>query len=299
MRETTILLTLCVLAACSGSVEPRLTGYLYFGAGYYLGRLDLRSGRSEYVANLGEVFITHIDSLEDGRLLLSLRQDRIGRGREGILAFDLKNRGTAHWHAGSSARYLPDVDTIVYDDGQALKAIAPGRFRSNATTIFAHHFDSPLNLLEISGSKILFARERRDGSPAVADPVIRRYDFVAENLETMTRLSTECELDGAVWLGNVERIMCTDPNADGDAPVYRLVAVDGSVDREVVLPADRHFRAVAYLADQGVVVLTESYRRWTDGREMSAIWLYELEAGTNKRIAANQYLGRSVAYSDS
>lgn len=294
IRTAALTSSIGLLLSCAEPAAPPLKGYLYFGAGYYLGRLDLATGESEYVANLGEVTVTQIDNLQDGTLLLSLRHDRVTRGQDGIVVFDLDTQISSRWLIGRAAQYLPENDTVVYDDGQSLKVIPRRGRRSQATTVLSHSVDSRVDVVRISNAEFLLAVRQGDPGSGAGSRPIRRYHRESGTLEPATPLAAVCKLDGAVWLADVSRLLCLGPG--DEKPAYRLVTLDGRVERPLDLPADRRFRAVTYLPDQRVIVLTESSRRWTDDREIMSVWAHSLDTGISTQVSDNQYLGRSVAY---
>ena len=56
------------------------------------------------------------------------------------------------------------------------------------------------------------------------------------------------------------------------------------------------YRAVAYLADQDALVLTEAWNTLVSGSERYAIWIYDLASDRMVRLVGDQYLGSSVVY---
>ena len=108
------------VAACQPEKHEELRGSLYFGAGKYLARLDLRHGSVDVETNLGDVEIRQISQQKDGRLLLTVFGSVNQQDRHSLVLYDPGTRQTLTIVYGRNGHYLPGSDVLVYDDGVSL-----------------------------------------------------------------------------------------------------------------------------------------------------------------------------------
>lgn len=290
IRLLGILFAATLLLACQQSTIPEVHGYLYFGAGNYLGRLNLRTGTSEIVANLGNVSIGHLSTFHNNELLLSVHSSGRRGDRASILAFDLLTNRSRVLLPGSAAHHLPEAGKIIYDNGSALIAVPSKHLRSDGTVVNAHKWSRFLSVVTISNAELLYASRQEQ------QPTIYRYSLMSESVSTAAALSLVCTLDGALWIADLNRLLCTGSTSKVEMPRLQLVTLDGHIDSYLDLPTDKRFRPVAYLEDQRILLLSETSRSWPDGRERNSVWVYDLTMGDSRQLTANQYLGDAVVY---
>ena len=58
------------------------------------------------------------------------------------------------------------------------------------------------------------------------------------------------------------------------------------------------FLALAYISDQGALILKESWQSQFGGQEKSAVWAHDIHSGENHRLSGTQNLGASVVYTE-
>ncbi len=279
-----------LLASCENGTGPTASGSLYFGAGYYIGEFDLASGASYPIANLGEVEITHLSGLSDDELLVSIMSTKETRNRFHVLRFNLDSQQSHFTLNGTAARYLPDSQAILYDDGLALLWFLRRSRARKPATIYTHSHRIAPSYLSTGDGLILFESMLGDSNQ------IRQFNLSTQESTALPRISDECRLRGALWIGDRRQLLCQSPQTSASKPAYRLVSIDGQVSRELELPTENRFRAVSYLDDQGLLVLSESVRTRFDSAARNAVWLYDLETGDSRRISDDQHLGHSVVY---
>ncbi|MEO0995932.1 MAG: hypothetical protein AAFX58_00320 [Pseudomonadota bacterium] len=281
------LLALAGLAACDAEPERDFHGYLYFGAGNYLGELSLASGDTAPAASLGDRRIEQISPLRDGNFLLSITEAEPGRAQHRIVRFHPVRRNPITLLVGSGGQYFASSDRIVYDDGTALVSVPRARIQSAPTVIHEHAWRAAAAQVRMADDGLLFQP---------ANGTIRYLPADGDVPEPLAALSRMCRLDDAVWIGTRSRLLCRAPGAADRPAPYRLVSLDGATEQSVPLPEDRDLRAVTYLADQDVLILNESSTGWFSGRETYSVWAYDLDTGQLHAIARNQYLGNSAVY---
>ena len=188
---------------------------------------------------------------------------------------------------GRNAEYLSKTELIVFDDGMKLKAVASRTARGSVTHILAQRWRQPAVTVRLNGGGILYAP--REGG-------VFRFDGRTLRSDPLDRLGAVCRLEGALWLANREQLLCRTASDPARTAQHRLVTLDGRVDDVLSLPQDRTFHAVAYLPEQGVLILNEARTSWVGNRRRHPVWAYELSSGSLHRLAKNQYLGRSAVY---
>ena len=289
MRFKVVILC-CVLSACSEPEQKDLHGFLYFASGNYVGRFDLHDGSSSIVANLGDVTINSIDSLDSDRLLLSMVSFTADREMPRISWLDIKTGRTMDLFRGTDASYLSGTNTVVYDDGSRLvETSLRGRPRSYEE-VFSHKRSSNVLLRSITDESVLFS-VRDDGFSRI-------YYFNAQSREDreLTGLSSTCNLNGAVWISSLNKIACkVEPVSTNEQP-YVLASLDAVSVDPIGLPQNRDLSALTYIADQDVLVLVERRRGLFGGRDKWTVWAHDFASGTNHILSENQYLGSSAVY---
>ena len=131
----------------------------------------------------------------------------------------------------------------------------------------------------------------RDGNA-----LIQRYDIVNKVSQPLPELSGVCDLGGAVWLAGSGQLLCKAHYESPQSARYVLASLDGSVNKALSLPEDKSFRALAYLPDQRLVILSQLSDSWGGGQPTYAVWVLDEATGESHPIAKDQYLGSSVVY---
>lgn len=292
MRTTTFItwilsLNLC-LAACTERPREPVAGYLYFGAGSNLGRLDLSTGGSTRVAGFGDLDIQQL-SMGNNELLLSVASAGLGHRQPRVLRFHLSSGRWRVLVMGSAAQYLPDSDSLLYDDGLRLVAVPRRKVRSEGQVLPVTSARSSALAIALADHSVLFPGDGPGDS-------IQRFDLDRATTETLERLSEQCTLDGALWAASRRQLLCRPPRVDTIAGGYRWVFLDGQLGGELPLPPGREFRALAYIPEGEVIILNETKRVWFEARPRHPVWALRERDGMLQRIARNQYLGNSVVY---
>ncbi len=285
-----LLVVLSLIASCDTSERKLLHGHLFFAAGNYVGQFDLRDSSSAAVANLGDVTIDHVSTFMGGDLLLTVRVFDNARETSRILRFNPRTYSSSPLFPGLMAEYLPGTKAVVYDDGLRLLATHRAKAYRDETVIDIHGYNSRPALVVLSNTEILFDSET-DG-----DVVIHHYDVERDESRPLPALSKICVLNGSVWLAGSAQLLCRAQSSSSQTARYVLVSLDGTIRKAPQLPDDKPFRALSYLPDQQIVILTEQSESWGGGQPKYAVWAYDESADESYRIAKDQYLGRSVAY---
>ncbi|MBT8107058.1 MAG: hypothetical protein KJP17_02400 [Gammaproteobacteria bacterium] len=275
------------LAACQSQQQPEQRGSLYFAAGNYLAEMDLRDGSTSVVANLGDAEIQEISPQLNERLLLTVFGKVNQRDVHRLVLYDIASRQTLELATGRHGRYLPGTAVLVYDDGTTLMMSERVSGRWETTEVLRHRYNAQLRLVPISATRFLYVEV---GSP------IHVYDKESGESTELAALSDRCDLDYALWLPDIERLICRTERADGSY-LYPLVTLDGAIHGELSLPSSKAFRPLAWLPDQDALVLSERWRGLLNDRQRSAVWIYRIDDGTAFRLVDDQYLGNWVVYS--
>jgi len=281
------LIALGLVSACDTGEHTGVDGHLYFGSDNYLGEFDMRRGTSTVAANLGNLSIQQVGGFRDGEILLAVVASVGGRDTYKIVHFNPADNYLGTLYLGRRAYYLADVDAIVYDDGSRLFVRSvEGEFPRRELNARVSPMNRP-DVVPVSGHAFLYhdivAGSRRT----------LYYDVRTDTSRELPNLAGACELDAAVWVESLQQLMC---RAQGDAGEgYVLVALDGSVGARASLP-DGGFRAIGYLPDQRLVLLTRVTRSWFTNRPRFAVWIYDPELRQATRVSKDQYLGDTVAY---
>ena len=284
------LVLLGIISSCDSADHHAAHGRLYFAAGNYIGQFDLSDGSSSPVANLGDVTIDHLSAFAGGDLLLTLRVFSNGRETSRILRFNPRREVSFSMFPGLAAEYLPGSNAVIYDDGSRLLATRREHSYHDETLIDDHGYTSKPAVVVLSDSAILFDRVT-DG-----DVMIHRYNVADNASQELQQLSEICDLKGAIWIAATDQLLCKTLGASPRESSYVLVSLDGAIEKTLPLPDDKVFRALAYLPDQKLVVLTERSNSWGGGQPRNAVWVYDMSTNESYVIAKDQYLGNSVVY---
>ena len=285
-KSCTVIVALALLAACGSEAPPKYYGFLYFGAGGYLGKFSLRDGSTSIVSSAGNANIRRVDEMYGTRVLLSL--DAIENNREvaKISWLDVRTLQDTSLFGGVAAVWLPDVDTYIYDDGSRLSAASTNPDYVTDNVIMEHRLNALAEILVVSGTAVLFqsghAERRR----------LWRYDADTAVLVELVALGRLCGLRHAVWVSSRGLLACRSETTGR----YMLVSLDGETLGELALPEGNEFRAIEYVDDQQLIVLKEPWRSALLGQPRSAVWVHELESGVTRRISRHQHLGNATAY---
>lgn len=285
------LVMLCVtLGACDAPTPPGPGGYVYFGSGGYLARLSLGDGSSEIVAHVGDGSITSVGNYKDDELLLTVRRLVNSTDTPMVVRFDSATRHYTNLFVGNKAVFMRYGDTTVYDDGFTLMSTRIVGDDRRVTKIYAHDFNATVTIVAISDQALLFQVSKGN------DSKIFHYDVSTEIRESLDEFSTLCDLEGAVWVPEMQQMLCQVPGRSKAKSQYRFVAMDGQLGDIVPWPGKNPFRPLLYLPGQRVLVLTEAWRGFLGGRRRYAVWIYDLASGESYRLVKDQYLGNHVAY---
>ena len=282
-----VALVIVGLAACQKEPPRTIYGSLYFEAGPYLGELQLATGNAMPVTNLGDQRIERVSAFADGDLLLSIRVYVNERRRERLVRFDPLTLQRTQLVGGQSGQYLPASSAVVYTVDDKLLTAPHNNVRRGARLVATFDWGHPPTIVPIGEHGALVAD---------ADGPIRRLDPSTASEETLEALSQRCALRDAVWLENREQLVCRSRDQTLGDTALVVVELSGRQMGVLPLPEGRVFRAVAYLADQRVLILNEQRYNWFARREEHPVWAYDMDDGELLQIAENQPLGDSVVY---
>jgi len=285
-----LLVVLCLIASCDANEPQALHGHLYFAAGSYVGEFDLSDGSSAPVASLGDVTIDHLSIYEANDLLLSMRDFVNERETSRILRFNPRENASFPLFPGLMAEFLSGARAVVYDDGSRLLATHRHKAFRDEAVIDVHGHNSKPAVVVISDTEILF-------NSVVDDEVlIQRYDVEGDRSYPLQDLSKICRLNGAISIAGSGQILCKAVFDSEEKAKYGFVSLSGAATIALPLPDDKNFRALIYLSDQQVIILSESSSSWGGGQQKHAVWVYDMTSSTAYRLARDQYLGQSVVY---
>ena len=290
---TRLWLVVLLIATCGACGAPERTGpggYIYFGSGNYLGKFSLQDGSSHIVAYLGDLSAIAVSPYIDGDLLLTVRRVVNQQDTRMIGRFEVSNNHYKTLFVGDSAVYLPDREITVYDDGFAVQTSRIEDRDRKITSVYSHGHHERVTLLSISDREFLFQIDAGDKHN------IFHYDAATEVQTELDALARECDLVGALWLEEQEKMLCHrpgDPRANRD---YRFVSLEGVGADELHLPTENVFQLIAYLPEKGLLVLTEQWQGLWSSKIRHGVWIYELDSGESYRLAKDQYLGQHVVY---
>jgi hypothetical protein len=287
----TSFLLVIALVACNDPKPPEYRGGLYFGQGAYLMRFSLRDGSLAIAGHLGATTIREISALGGDNLLVAelaiVNRRRIPR----ISWIDVKTGESSDLYAGVLARYLPNPNVIVYDDGMDLFAV-PQAMHSTNEIIFSHAPNRLSRLIEASPGNLLF----ESGEPE--EPAIHSWNAQTGELRELNYLAATCTLHGAVWINTIQRLVCIRRDGATAVAEYVLADLEGTVDRALNVPADKQFLALTYIDKQNALVLQEVWRSLLGSRDKHAVWIHDVHTGASHRIASNVNLRESVVFAE-
>ncbi|MCG8371713.1 MAG: hypothetical protein MJA32_14555 [Proteobacteria bacterium] len=285
-RAAVCLLLPGLVGGCQSERHEELRGSLYFGAGPYLARLDLRDGSTSVVTNLGDAEIRGISPQLDERLLLTVFGSVNRQDVHRLILYDKETRQTLGLVTGRHGRYLPGTKILVYDDGGSIRVAEKIRGSWEKSVIAEHRYNASMKILPISAKRFLYAES---GQPIYA------FDNIAKRSIELAALSERCDLAAALWIPERGQLLCRTRRSDGLFE-YPFVALDGGVRELLAVPGKRSFRPIAWLPDQDTIVLTERWRSALSDRQKHAVWVYRFDAGDHYRLLDDQHLGDSVVY---
>ncbi len=285
------ILLIPIVVSCRSGDQAGYHGYLYFAQTHYLMRFSLKDGSLSVVTNLGDEIIHDVSNFLENRLLIaesaSINRKEVHR----ISWVDVNTGQTAALYSGVLARYLAGSGIVVYDDGEKLFAVELAG-DSDSKTIFTHKTNQVSTVLVVSKDTVLF--EVSDAG----DWLIRSYDVITGKLQSLDRLSAVCRLAQAVWIGDLEQLVCKERSNQMTYTRYILTNLDGDVSGALALPEGKQFEALTYIDGQNALILKEGWHSVFGGQEKSALWVYNMQSGESHRLAENQNLGSSVVYTD-
>jgi hypothetical protein len=280
-----LLLGLLFLSGCESGEDREYHGHLYFGAGGYLGKFDLRNGSVEVMTNLGDTAIEELGSFGDEQLLLSVFGPVNRKDTFRLMYYAFSGGGLATLLDGRHGRYLPEPNALVFDDGVYLNVRMYGDGAMEEVAVAQHRFGATARVLLISDTQFLYSID--------PEQAIVSFDVASQASQPLGELSRDCGLDGAVWIAERAALLC---KRSGEVRDYALMTLDGTVQRILDIRDIERFRALAYLPDQDAVVLTERWKTLVSGRTRHAVWVYDLENDQMVRVVKSQRLGTSVVY---
>lgn len=275
-----------LLASCGPSTERAFHGYLYFVQSPYLVRFALRDGSLEVVTHLGNSTVREISPFGADRLLIAETATVNRRGVARIAWMDLKTGQAQALYEGVQARFVENAGAIVYDDGGTVYAVYLAGGEGADVEVLSHRRNQLSAMLEVADGDLLI-ETNEDGQA-----VIHAYRAADRSLRRLDALAARCRLDGAVWIGDLQRLLCRE-RADGDGYLY--ADLDGQALGRPTLPAGGDWRALAWIADQGVVVFKQSSEGF-GGQENFAAWAHDVRSGENHALSESHDLGSSVVY---
>ena len=274
------------VAACQSEKREELRGSLYFGAGEYLARLDLRHGGVDVEANLGDVEIKQISPQKDRRLLLTLFGSVNQQDRHSLVLYDLPTRQTLTIVYGRNGHYLPGTGVLVYDDGVNIIVAERDNDVWRKTEVMRHAYNAAVEVAPISATRFLYT---------AGEQTIYVFDTVSRRAIELDALSQNCQLSASLWDPGREKLLCR-RRLDGGGYEYIMAGLDGALTATLALPDSRMLQPIAFLPDQDALVLTEPWRSRFSDRRNHAVWIYRFDSGDFYRLLDNQYLGRSAVY---
>jgi len=283
-------LLLMLLAGCEQPSHPELRGHLYFGSGQYLGRLDLRDGSASVEANLGDVSIRGVSAYGDENLLLTVFGIVNHQESYRLMQYEIATGQTGILFSGRKGLYLGGPEMLVYDDRLRLRAKVHSESGRVDVELAQHEFGDRVHLVPVSDSQFLYSIGGTEGGWIFA------HDAIAQTTIKLEKLSAVCSLDGAIWIDASRQLLCRITTSSGQFQSYSFFGLDGTPRGRLSLPERGSFRAIAYLQDQGSLVLTQSWRSLIGNRGKTAIWIYNLGSNEYYRLVKDQYLGETVVY---
>lgn len=276
---------LLLISGCEPDETREYWGNLYFAAGSYLGQLDLRDGSVSVLANVGDAYIREIDAFGEDQLLLTVLGPVNRKDTFRLMQFKLDTFGLVTLRNGRHGRYLPVPEALIFDDGAHLRVRVYGDGPMEELTIIRHRFGSRVHVLQVSETRFLYSVD--------PESAIHSFDVDTRESRALPGLSKECQLDGALWIEVRDAVLC---KREDESQIYGFFGLDGTARGALAIPDAGPYRAMAYLADQDALVLTEAWNTLVSDSVRYAIWIYDLASDRMMRLVEDQYLGPSVVY---
>jgi hypothetical protein len=281
-----------MLAACGPPGDSGYRGSLYFIQGSYLMRYDLRDGALSAVTNLGNKQIREISPFGESRLLIS-ETTSVNRKRVAQISWmDLDTGRSESLYPGVRARYLPDADAIVYDDGRRLYSVAVVGDVETNTLLLAHRLNEVSAMVSIPGGRLLL------GIRQAGEEEIHLFDIRTNQLDRLDALTRVCRLEGAVWISDEDQLACPARHPESEGASYVLADLLGAVSRPLGLPEGESFTALTFLEGQGALILKELWESRFSEQKKAALWAHDIATGENVRLSEYKNLGASVVYAE-
>lgn len=276
-----------LLASCGPSPERSFHGYLYFVQSPYLMRFSLRDGSLSMVTHLGNTTVRELSAFGEDRLLIAETASVNRRNVARIAWIDLKTGQSEALYEGVQARFVEKAGAIVYDDGGTLYAVYLAGGEGADAEVLTHRRNQLTAMLEVADGELL-VETNEDGQP-----VIHGFRADSRALRRLDALAARCRLDGAVWIAGLEKLVCRE--RDGAEAGYVFTDLDGQPLGRPALPGEGAWRALAYVADQGLVVFRQSQKGF-GGKSDPAVWAHDVHTGENHLLSDSHDLGTSAVY---
>jgi len=290
VRIISIFCLVSPLQSCEPQSHPEVHGHLYFASGNYIGEFDLEQGASTITANRGAVTIRNVSAFGEGRLLLAETATVENLEVPRISWVDLETGRAETLYSGVIARYLPGPGVLVWDDGKRLHASSRTRDPSYNAEVITHNPNQLVTILDVRHDTVLFAT----GAPT--HRVIHSYNVSTKELVQRVALSNTCQLQAAVWISGRDQLACLARESSGNDVDYLLVDLDGNIHGRLNLPQGKQFKALTYIPDHHLLIITERWQTLLVGAERFAVWAYDMSTGLSHRLVKDQYLGTSAVY---
>lgn len=279
-----------ILVSCGRSDDqPGYNGYLYFAQSHYLMRFGLKDGSLSVVRNLGDKTIHDVSNFLENRLLIaesaSINRKKVRR----ISWVDVNTGQTGALYSGVLARYVEGSGVVVYDDGERLFAVSLSD-DFDIEAFFTHKTNQLSTMMVVSKDTLLFEIGN------AGDWLIRSYNVITEELQTLDRLSGKCRLVQAVWITDLEKLACKERSNQTSDARYIFTNLDGDVSETLLLPEGKRFDALTYISGQDALILKERWNSAFGGPERFAIWVHNTKSGESLRLSDSLNLGSSVVY---
>jgi len=237
------------------------------------------------LTSVGDASIREIDAFGEDQLLLTVLGPVNHKDTFRLMQFQLDTNGLVTLINGRHGRYLPVPEALIFDDGAHLRVRVYGGGPMQELTVIQHRFGSSVHIMQVSATQFLYSVGR--------ESTIHTFDVDSRESLALAELSRECQLDGALWIDARDALLCKLEDASTS---YRFLGLDGSARGALAIPDAGPYRAVAYLADQDALVLTQTWNTVVSDSVRYAIWIYDIASGRMVRLVEDQYLGSSVVY---
>jgi hypothetical protein len=162
------------------------------------------------------------------------------------------------------------------------------RVRGNweKTLVIEHRYNQGVDIVPISPTRFIYR---------VADGQLYVYDKTAGRSIELIGLDSTCRFERSLWFADREQMLCQ-LRRDDESHEYAFVGLDGTALDSVPLPSSRDLKPLAFLPDQGVIILTERWRGGLADRVKWGVWVYRFRTQEVYRLLDDQYLGDYVLY---